>query len=133
MKGYTPGQFNKDISIETIKAQILMEIEFGSPSKKCKNYGICNMMPLRGESVIKPNLDKKSTGLVTIYENNHVEIDFFKYSLGSSTYLKFFQRNSFLIEEQFNFSRDKIEFSICEGEYLMIKSNNFIEIDFGDF
>ena len=130
MKSSLTTVFEKNIDKQMIQDQLLMEIELGTPSKNCQNYGICNMAPLKDHISIEPGTDRKSKGLISIYDKNYLEIDFFRYSLNKSTYLKFFRKDFFVVEEQFQFVNERYEFYIREGNYTIVEGRNSIMVIF---
>ncbi len=124
---------SKDISYPLIKAQLFMEIEFGTPSKGCRNYGICNMTPLNPSCKIISLTGKKSWAIVTVHDHTHIEITFLRRSLNIRTYQRLFSGDSFLVEEDYHYKSHNTEgdyFSIFKGNYLILRYNDFINVVF---
>jgi hypothetical protein len=116
-----------------IKAQLLAEVEFGMPSKKCNNFGICRIIPTRLDGRFKHSQDRKSKAVTTIFYQNYVELDFLKQSLSQKTYDLFFSGKSFLVKECFEFiapGEEGLSFLIPKGEYDIEENNTLIKVIF---
>lgn len=114
----------------TIKAQFMAGIELGVLSKNCKNFGICRITPISQVRAVRPVEKKRKgcncqcrhscKGIVTLLDNELVEIHFLRSSIGRASFKKYFLSGHFLIEEDF-FYIDEIEaavqFGIAKGAY----------------
>lgn len=135
-------QFNSISKPTTsIKIQVLAEIEFGVPSKKCRNFGICRINLLRKKDIehtipFNRNGHCKTDrvgGVITLLENGNTEISFLKYDIRKYNKQKYFVSNKFLIQEDtFLLIQDhpRIEMKIKKGEYPIKKTETFISVFF---
>ncbi|HMQ59998.1 MAG TPA: hypothetical protein PKE06_04975 [Flavilitoribacter sp.] len=118
----------------TIQFQILAEVEFGVVSKKCRNFGICRITPAKLDDLGSATTqDRKSTAIATVFCKNHVEMDFLKHSITSSTYDRYFSCKRFLVDEDFEYSLPQsksVDFSIQKGEYDIQENNTLIKVIF---
>ena len=93
-------EINMKLSIPAdIKFQFTAEVEFGMPSKKCNNFGICRIHPV---AQYKENCNcrqGKSLAVITIYNDDYIELDFLRYTISTSLYDKFFENGKFKIVE----------------------------------
>lgn len=113
-----------------IKNQFLAEVEFGMPSKECRNFGICRITPIRG--VVSPER-KRSQAIITLLNNNHLEMDFLKAFLSKKNYEKFLAKKKFLVEEDYHYSANEdqhLNFRILKGEYFIKERSSLISIVF---
>ena len=119
------------LGVSNIKAQFLAEIEFGMPSRKCKNYGICNINPIRSEELSQRKNKAKAVALITLYNAEHVEFDFAKAYLSSADHEKFFKKETFLVNEDYVFEQDEkipSEFTVKKGSYKILESRTSIKV-----
>lgn len=113
-----------------IKHQFVAEIEFGVLSQKCKNFGICRIIPIRWEGF---DPGKRNITIVTLLENQHLELIFFKHFLPSDKYQKFFSTGFFIVDEDYRFDASKNEsqhFRIAKGRYPINESATMLTILF---
>ena len=118
-----------------VKFQLLMDIEFGTPSSGCKNLGICNMSPVKNDFFISNSINQKSKALVSFYNFDHIRIDFFKKSMTDKTQKKFFGQNFFSIQESFEYQGDWNEgnvfnFLLEKGEYAIKDYDSLFQVYF---
>jgi len=121
------NSYQKDFA--TIKRQMIVDVEFGMPSKSCKKYGICRVHVLKA---FTPRLDK-ATAVVSIFDNGDVSFDFFKTSISYQKYKKYFASGIFKVKECFTFNNindSSYNFKIVAGEYFIIKSEGLITVQF---
>jgi len=116
-----------------IKAQFLAEVQFGMPSKKCANYGICRVVPLGTET--RENLGtvcekRKCLGIITIFNQKHIEMDFLKKDISVALYRKYFEKGTFLVQEDFLYEEPLYKISISKGDYPIIENNSLIKVIF---
>ncbi len=121
---------NLNLKYPKIKNQFLAAIEFGMPSKQCKNFGICTIAPIRGMVFSKK---KKRKAIVTLLDNDHLEISFTKTSISIKDYQKFLANKNFLVEEAYTF-KDKenqaLSFRILPGSYFINEQASLFSITF---
>jgi len=132
---YLPLLSNKNIKKSAeIKIQFLADIEFGIPSKKCKNFGICRINPINSTQSTDEKKCCKSAlvkAIVTLFNENHVELDFLKSTIATEVYQKFFQDNYFLVQEIFQdnfYGNANYNCTILPGKYRAIENNGLIKI-----
>ena len=135
MKKGSIGNQELKAKFDKMLFQLIMEIEFGTPSSRCQNFGVCNITPFnKGYQVpIMPN--GISLGLVTIYGLRKVEINFFKNSLTQYSYDRYFSSNYFLVEEDYKHptqhnNSKRILFEIKEGKYAVENNNSLLKVSF---
>lgn len=111
-----------------IIAHFFAEVEFGVLSKNCKNYGICRIHSIDSFSVKKKKCACNSAfALIECFKHNSFKITFFKSSISSITYKKYFSNNYFKIQEryQFEFTLEHTEktthYVINKGEYHILE------------
>ncbi len=121
---------NLNLKYPKIKNQFLAAIEFGMPSKECRNFGICQINPIRGMAFPEK---KKRKAIVTLLDNNQLEMSFLKASIPSKDYQNFLAKKDFLVEESYTF-RDKVKlalsFRILPGRYSINEQSSLISITF---
>ena len=136
MKNFSPPLNDKSKNeIKQIKTQLLMEIEFGTPSSGCQNFGICNMIPLEEEFIIKATDKKGSKAMLTVFVFDRIEIDFFKHSMNLHNIAKFFGGESFTVEESYAChikisEKEHLNFEIKNGHYPIIDCNTLLKVKF---
>lgn len=120
-----------------IQTQFVAEVEFGMPSRKCRNFGICRIHPLTDnfqETFCGCKADaNRSSAVITVYNPNYIEFDFLKNSISAKDYDKFFSDGKFKIREQYSFSYfddQKTNFTITIGEYYVIENNSMLKVVF---
>ncbi len=114
-----------------IKTQFFAELEFGMPSKKCKNFGICNLNPIRWENQTDHQQKGDALAIVTVFRNNYVELDFLRTSLSPAIYQKFLAQGEFLVEEDFHFTRSiekDFHFTVRKGRYRIYENSSLIKV-----
>ena len=113
-----------------IKTQFLAAIEFGMPSKECRNFGICRINPIRGVAFSEK---KKRRAIVTLLDNDHLEMNFLKASIPTEDYQKFLSNKKFLVEEAYTFNNQEdqtLSFKILPGRYFINEQSSLISITF---
>ena len=113
--------------VQKIKCQFLGHVEFGVLSKVCRNYGICKIVP------ITDNCDsplKEINVIVTVFNEEHVELDILKTAISKECYNIYFSREKFLVQEDFYFNCDEFSFKIKKGDYLIRKNRSLIKLIF---
>ncbi len=117
-----------------IQAQFLAEVEFGNPrTKDCRNFGICRVYPMGLDHKITTCKCKFAQAIITILDNDKVELDFLKSTITPTTYKLFFGGNYFLIPTDFryDFFKDKAySFHIASGSYPIIENDSLIKVIF---
>lgn len=117
----------------TMVAQYLADVEFGVPSKKCKNFGICAIISSNGNQPVQLSGNRKSRTVVTVFGQNHVELDFLRASLNEHTFASFFAKGTFLVEEDFIGETpvpSSFPFCIQRGEYAIWNNNTMLKVVF---
>jgi len=115
---------------QKIKTQFLAEVVFGRPSKECVNFGICRIEAL-GE--LPKDCSCKSQcaqGIVSIFNPTHIEIDFLKSTINTTTYQQYFADKRFIIEEEFLHKEENCSFYIGVGNYPIIENDSLIKVIF---
>jgi len=116
-----------------IISQFITEVEFGAPSKDCRNFGICRIHVISKSTSIKEyNLKSckcnHACALISFTNHQNIEMIFFKNSLSSKSIHKFFHEKYFKVEEDFYFNssvQPKHSFSDCKikkGAYPIIET-----------
>jgi len=113
-----------------VRFQFLAEVELGVPSKKCKNFGICRIYPLGkfktlgdgASSFVIGKCERKGPigGVVSVMEDNSVEISFLKHYIKLLNQQEHFSMGKFRVEEDFYFRSEEMpdfNFQIKKGEY----------------
>lgn len=114
-----------------IKTQFLAELEFGMPSKKCQNFGICNINPIRWENLADYEQKGDTLAIVTLFLSNYVEVDFLRSSLSPETYQKFLAKGEFLIQEDYHFNQSTekdFHFTVKKGSYRIYENSSLIKV-----
>lgn len=117
----------------TMVAQYLADVEFGVPSQKCKNFGICAIVSSICDQPIQLSSNRKSRAIVTVFGQNHVELDFLRASLNDHTFASFFASDKFLVEEDFKGETpipSNFSFSILAGEYTILDNSAMLKVVF---
>jgi len=121
------------ISKPIIKAQFLAEVQFGMPSRKCANYGICRIVPLgtkTRETLCIVCEKRKCLSIITIFNQNHIEMDFLKKDISATFYRKYFAARTFLVQENFLYEEPLYKISISKGDYPIIENGSLIKVVF---
>ncbi len=121
----------QDIQVSGIKTQFIAEVEFGRPSKDCRNFGICRIHPVGEYQKICTCSEEHTFAIVTVFDQNYVEFDFLRQSICSNDYKKFFSKGKFKVEEDFKYVQaedDAHHFIIAKGEYYIFEDNSIIKI-----
>ena len=105
--------------------QFIAEVEFGIPSKDCRNFGICRIN-IYGEY---GNCKHAAQAIVSIF-NQNIELDFLKSTINSATYKKFFSKERFLVVEEFLYKKGNYSFYIRKGNYPIIENDSLIKVVF---
>lgn len=89
--------------------QILTSVEFGMPSKNCRNFGVCRIEALKEISAFRkmakhPNSCSTVIALLTLFNTHDLELSVFKTTVSNTTEKLFFMNASFLVKEDFSFS-----------------------------
>jgi len=116
-----------------IKAQFLAEVEFGMPSKKCANYGICRVISFRNKSVKKLCVaceEKRCSGIITIFNQKHIEMDFLKKNISTTIYEKHFANKIFKVQEKFFYQDQHCKFEISKGNYRIVENRRLVRVIF---
>lgn len=88
--------------------RFLAGVEFGVPSKNCKNFGLCRLDPIDKMITIKDSqhyIPYAALALISIQEGNNQGVDFFflKQGMSPENEKKHFGNNFFAVEEPFTF------------------------------
>ena len=121
---------NLNLKYPKIKSQFLASIEFGMPSKECRNFGICRINPIRGVAFPEK---KKRKAIVTLLDNHQLEMSFLKTSISTRDYQKFLANKRFLVEEAYLFNNQEdqaLSFKILPGRYFINEQSSLISITF---
>ena len=118
-----------------IKMQFFAGVELGVPSKKCKNFGICRITPIGmlEEAIFESNCKCQCKGILTLLEDDTIELYFLKRSINPADLKKHFSSGKFWVEEDFffNFPKDDIySFRIKSGVYPVTVSNSLVQVKF---
>ena len=121
-------------------SQLLIEVEFGVPSRQCVNYGICRIELAQGPGRPKSSGCKQCGGLALAFtpEEGLLELAFLRSSLSEQTQRQHFGKGFFLIEEAFPlppFLYRKLEMptaAIACGQYAVLESGPFLNIQFSN-
>jgi len=116
------------------KIEFWGEVEFGIPSKDCKNYGICRISKLNN---ITTNFKKKACNCQhavakIIYWDSYVlQMQFDKSSISATAKRKYFAETYFKIEEEYpliipteNKHTNPICYTIQKGAYPISKTSS---------
>lgn len=121
----------KSLAIET---QFVAEVEFGMPSKKCNNFGICRITPIGQAKKVCTSCSKTNKYVVvTVYNKDHIEMDFLRHSIDPDVYKRHFSTGKFLVEEDFmyDFVENKNHhFKVKKGSYYVIENSSMFKIVF---
>lgn len=131
MNNTSENCYRNKILIPKIKGQTLVEIEFGVLSKKCKNFGICKITPRTSTGELHTLHDRKGVAILSVYDERYVELLILKCSLSEYTYKEFFQRDTFIIKEHFEYpskTNTQLTFQVSAGKYRMKEFNSHIQI-----
>ena len=126
----TFGEYVTDKTSQ-IKSQFLAEVEFGMPSKQCRNFGICRIMPLGEEDRLKDFDCSKAVAIVTVFDQSTIELDFLRCTVSSIDYEIFFSKGRFLVEEEYRYTAEGLEnrhFNVQKGQYLISENNSLIKV-----
>jgi len=123
--------------------QLVAEIVFGMPSKSCKNYGICriinnSVIPGSGNAISKnsPCVDNAATAILTLLDDNKIELHCLVSTIKTKTTKKYFQSKYFLVQEDYHLSPkvcqllDVDQLSIKKGQYKIKQTKSLIKIKF---
>ena len=82
---------------------LLIEVEFGVPSRQCVNYGICRIELARAPGRPRSSKCKRCGGLAlaSAPEEGVLELAFFQSSLSQAARRRYFGQGYFLMEEDF--------------------------------
>ena len=88
-------------------SQLLVEVEFGVPSRQCVNYGICRIEIARGRGRPKSSGCTGCGGLAlaSAPEEGLLQLAFFRSSLGERARRRHFGQGFFLVEEAYPLPR----------------------------
>ena len=115
-------------------AQVIVRLTFGRPSKKCSNFGICNMELITSKIQLLPNTDSciscQVFATLANITNQHCEMTVIKTSKNNATLEKYFGTTHFLVEEDYELPfeiRNRVggrNSKIAKGIYRVIKKPN---------
>ncbi len=120
----------KSLSINT---QFVAEVEFGMPSKKCNNYGICRINPIGQDKKACTCSKQDIFAVVTVFGANYTEVEFLRSSISDEHYDKFFSKGKFKVIEEYPFTamdNKEHHFKIATGEYYVIETSSMIKVVF---
>ncbi len=136
-------QVNHIYSATSVKIQFIADVEFGVPSKKCRNFGICRINPIKNSnSLSSQEIDAKCGGckknkavesVISILNNDVVEISFLRFYINELDHYDHFNTGRFIVEEDFDFlmeGKSIISFKIKKGLYPVKLSEAFITVVF---
>ena len=88
-------------------SQLLVEVEFGVPSRQCVNYGICRIEIARGQGRPKSSgcIGCGGLALASAPEDDLLQLAFFCSSLGERARRQHFGQGFFLVEEAYPLPR----------------------------
>ncbi|HMQ62132.1 MAG TPA: hypothetical protein PKE06_15765 [Flavilitoribacter sp.] len=127
-----------------LKVQLAVEVKFGVPSKKCDNYGICQIN--RTDDVVAAavelpeclNCGKAAKAIMSLYSGNRIELLFPKSSLLPKVRAAVFGSLRFEVEEDYllpdsvfdpALSPDE-EWTFKSGRYFILETDGFYFINF---
>ena len=116
-----------------IKTQFLAEVVFGRPSKDCTNFGICRIDYFGSPTKNCNCKNADAQAIVSIFEQDYIELDFLKASLSKAVYQKFFAKKTFLIEEDYLQETAEQRIYIAKGLYPIKENNSLIKVIFQPF
>lgn len=83
--------------------ELIVSVQFGMPSKNCRNFGICRIEKFDSVQKIEDQIiaPKERVGLaiLTVYKDWYLTFKFLKIGITEDTIKKFFIDKTFLIEE----------------------------------
>lgn len=126
----TFGQYVTDKTPD-IKSQFIAEVEFGMPSKQCRNFGICRITPIGGEKPLQDFSNSQAVAIVTIFDQHIIELDFLRCTINATDYRMFFSKGSFLVEEDYDHSKRSgtpNQFTVLKGQYMVDENNSLIKV-----
>ena len=122
------------ISFPDIKFQFTADITFGTPSKKCENFGICRIDPLglQKDSCCQDCEHHRPQAIITVCNEFLIELAFLKFSVSPRDYITRFSNGIFVVEEAYIYADDHSEayFHITPGEYPIAEDGSFLRILF---
>lgn len=119
-------------------SQLLVEVEFGVPSRQCVNYGICRIELARGPGRPKNSGCRQCGGLALASAPGERQLDlaFLLSSLGEQTRQQHFNSSCFLVEEAYLLPHALCSClglpraAIDSGRYRILESENFFSVRF---
>ncbi len=127
----------------SVKFQFIADVEFGVPSRNCRNFGICRINPTKNSKSLSSQTiddqckgckkDKHVKSVISIMNNDVVEISFLKFYINELDYYNHFNTGKFIVEEDFDFSMEgkpTISFKIKKGLYSVKLNETFITVVF---
>lgn len=125
------------------RIQILASVEFGMPSKNCRNFGVCRIDALKDIDLFnrlakEPDLTSVVIALLTLdnSDSTELELSVFRSTISNAAQSYFFSKDSFLVQEEFHFSPDMLSYLGCqelripEGNYSIEFRKSSINIQF---
>ena len=120
--------------------QLLVDVEFGVPSRQCVNYGICRIELAGAPPRRKNGKCKQCSGwaLASAPENSLLELAFLPDSISPQTRQQHFGRGYFLIEEAY-----ALPVSLCSklgipaatigcGQYRIVENGRLLIVRFSN-
>jgi hypothetical protein len=123
-------------SFPQIKIQFMADVEYGVPTAnaKCKNFGVCRIVPKQHSQPFKGCNGARSEALITVFGREKVVFDFLRSSISEEVYNQYFSRGLFLVEKDYHtppFFEDYYPFTIKKGEYQIYETSSMVKIVFG--
>ena len=116
---------------ETEVIQFIADVEFGMPSKKCANFGICRINPVNQVNPSRKNCCEAKTfsAEINYYHSSRLEMSFEINEIGTTCKEKYFSTKYFKVEEGFQTTLQLEKYSstksiiIKKGNYEIIKTD----------
>lgn len=113
--------------------QFLADVRLGMPSQKCTNYGVCHIDAIHLDEQYIPKTKPYLKAVISVYEENRVEMAFLQSSLDQGVISNHFNHNHFLVMEEYQFHDENHQlpsFTISTGTYPVERSNGFLSVCF---
>lgn len=99
-------QQRKKYNAPSVNAKVLAFVRYGALTKKCRNFGICEISMLANNASIEVQANNAGLCKITLKKNKNISFSFYKASMRQKVLQTFFGKGYFLMQEEYTIKNE---------------------------